>query len=890
MTRHPRALADINFNSSQDDHTDSREDARTAQSVIGVSINHEQSRLADPKTPAIKKAAAIAEEGGYFNQLWTHQEDNLQADEPAEGVSLTEPHATQLELQQQLPRTNNNATQARSPPALQHPSPWRAGTPQEKSSDTDRSAPREGLHNQVQRHRSSSGPESLRMRLPFNLPGLSKSPSVRKSKQNSSESQELVPQQDGLSESCPFSRRPTNGFDPTGSGTSSSSTLILMRSNQNPTAPEGSIYSHPNRTSSDDSLYFQRALSTASSLGDDSRFEDVQEMVNSRLKALKDSFQDTNFKLPFVSSLPRVASLRFNSSQSSLDSRFSGRDTSRSHLNTDRSSASHLFTSPNNASRDLREAPVKPRGAAARMTATNATAHPNFLRALDRLTGDLVILGGYRGSVLRSVDPTNRRLWIPLKASLNLRRVNLEVGLEDEDEATMSERVVPDGMLTHIGPVDISRHLFQRFRASDNAANGKLRVHNYGYDWRLSPHRLSTELIQFLERLPSNQPGIGKSERGVTVIAHSLGGLITRHAINQRPDLFAGVVYAGVPQHCVNILGPLRNGDEVLFSSRVLTAQVNFTVRTSFTLLPTSGRCFFNKETKEEYPVDFFDINDWIEYRWSPCIDPPLPAFTPPTISFSNIIERALPSKALTDLPFANRRGSLSRRDRASSTNSTIADTKVIYSSANQTFKSEAHAEGTALPGTGIGVQMGGRKSTDSEHGAVQQNNNSRSRKPPTSSSTTVTLDRSAAIEYLTRTLQEILLFKSQLALKPAHACSNAYPPLAVLYGKSEPTVYGAKVSSREAIKHADAYDNLAFASGDGVVLARAAMLPEGYKAVKGGVVATNRGHVSLLGDLEAVGKCLVAVMRARERGVGLGSAESGSGQTSAPVDTGNGS
>jgi hypothetical protein len=34
-----------------------------------------------------------------------------------------------------------------------------------------------------------------------------------------------------------------------------------------------------------------------------------------------------------------------------------------------------------------------------------------------------------------------------------------------------------------------------------------------------------------------------------------LGGLITRWAVNFRPDLFAGVVYAGVPQTCVNILG-----------------------------------------------------------------------------------------------------------------------------------------------------------------------------------------------------------------------------------------------------------------------------------------------------------------------------------------------
>lgn len=69
------------------------------------------------------------------------------------------------------------------------------------------------------------------------------------------------------------------------------------------------------------------------------------------------------------------------------------------------------------------------------------------------------------------------------------------------------------------------------------------------------------------------------------------------------------------------------------------------------------------------------------------------------------------------------------------------------------------------------------------------------------------------------------------------------------------PTVYGAKVKGKDGIKHLDAYDNLAFASGDGVVLARASMAPEGYKPARGGIVSSDRGHVTLLGDLEAIGK-----------------------------------
>jgi hypothetical protein len=136
---------------------------------------------------------------------------------------------------------------------------------------------------------------------------------------------------------------------------------------------------------------------------------------------------------------------------------------------------------------------------------------------------------------------------------------------------------------------------------------------------------------------------------------------------------------------------------------------------------------------------------------------------------------------------------------------------------------------------------------------------------------TTVTIPPDRAIAYLTRTLAETKKFKQELVHKPSLTETNAYPPLALIYGKSTPTVYGAKVESREAIKRADAYDELAFASGDGVVLARAAMVPEGYSVVRGGVVSSDRGHVTLLGDLEAVGRCLNAVMEGRRRGVGLG-------------------
>lgn len=268
-------------------------------------------------------------------------------------------------------------------------------------------------------------------------------------------------------------------------------------------------------------------VSVSSSINDDSKYLHIHSQTNSRFKAIKDNFVDA---------LPQLPALQ------------------------------QQFASLNPFTDGSAAAPITPLKGSFRQSAA--------LDAIDTVTGDVVVMGGYRGSILRDKTVNNRRVWIPLKVGFNLRKVDLEVGLEAEDEERMADRIHADGMLTHIGPVDISRRLIRKLR--NTAEEHDRKVHDYGYDWRLSPDLLSRRLIAFLEKLPCNQvrEGDPTTRRGALVIAHSLGGLIVRHAVNQRPELFSGVLFAGTPMHCVNILGPLRNGDSVLFNSKVFTAQV----------------------------------------------------------------------------------------------------------------------------------------------------------------------------------------------------------------------------------------------------------------------------------------------------------------------------
>lgn len=919
--RRPRALKDIGYNALVYDtsNTSSGEDlsdieripTQDARRVLDVSLGPEQSRLTSPQTPAPEKAARIEAAGGFFGDgvedadgnITEEESDELDGGEHTAGtaahahdpIPVSRPHAAgqpvewrQAEADAAEARASaRKVTRSPAKTDVRLPSPWRAVPRKFQRSDQTRQFLRDGLR--FTRRRCSSGSDSTTSGWRGALSGL---PNFSLTAPFSSSQHDGANEADN--EGQPTKRSSRSGsflaanfqwpsrssINTVGSDNSSRRgrpndyNRGVRRESSPPDSEEltgtvGALPSRPElaslrsrntylrRSTSDDSLTATRTMSHASSLGDDTRFADVSAQVNNRMKAFKDSWADSSVKLP---SMPSMASLTpdfireragsVTRKPAGTGTRERAQSAADMRLPQEDKANTPYSGQPNNASRS------------AANESRFENTHPQMFKALSRLEGDIVILGGYRGSILRSAQPPHRQLWAPVKVGLNIRKVDLEVGLEPGDDERATEKVIPGGMLTHVGPVDIAKRLFKRLRNCENARSGKLRVHDYGYDWRLDPTHLSKQLQEFLKRLPCNQAGVPKEKRGAIVVAHSLGGLITRHAVNQQPSLFAGVVYAGVPRTCVNILGPLRNGDDVLLSSRVLTAQVNFTIRTSFALLPLNGRCFFDKETGEEYPVDFFDPQTWIDNRLTPCLARPLPPLVKPpepTGFFSGSMSSM--AKALPTL----RKNSLPTRPRGTSNaNNLTSDNTEATKAAG--IAAEPDASDLTTQGAS-GLTM----SNNNIDYSASQNGSTEDAELPPSVSTTVTIPRDKALAYLTRTLASIKSFKQSLAFHEPHANANLYPPVAVVYGRNTPTVYGARVSGREGIKHADAYDALAFASGDGVVLAKAAMLPEGYRVARGGVVSSERGHVTLLGDLEAMGRCFNAIVEGRRRGVGVG-------------------
>ncbi|KAL1839115.1 hypothetical protein VTJ49DRAFT_1846 [Mycothermus thermophilus] len=773
--------------------------ASTTSYIMGFTAKDPPQASALP--PPVHDSAQDPVEGDIQTSPDTAEEDDLDVD-LQDAESILQPAMSPIATRHG-PETSRDGSTSLFP-ALQPPEPWNKRLTIAEPSRVKSSM---AAALQTRHQRSQSAGESALKRLSKALPSLPSiniptgllqnihTPSLFSSASNSPTKDGIRPR--GFSALSPFIGRVPGHVPP-------------PPPDDNPSPqPDLSQPRTLRSVASDDSMLYH-SLSRMSSLGDDARFTHVRGQVNVRLKAIMDSFDGPSFKLPQMPSIGL--------------------------LNTPLKKATAATDSAPGAS-----------GPSTAQTSPRVDRDP-LDEVLETLTGDIVIMGGYRGSVLRSAKAPHRRLWVPVKVQLGVRKVNLEVGLDSEDEERMEETIIPDGMLKNIGPVDISRRLFKRLRECENARLGKLRVHDYGYDWRLSPHLLSRKLVEFLEKLPSNQPGVPPEQRGALVIAHSLGGLITRHAVNQRPELFSGVLYVGVPQRCISILGPLRNGDVVAFNEKLLTAQVNFSLRTSFVFLPEDGFCFVDKVTGKEYRIDFYDVENWIKYRLSPCVSEPA---LPPLTRSGTLGSLLSLSDSLPSLPLRAR---------------SITHPGKKHHSTTTTTTDAKHA------GRNLMLRMNNPTTTDPMSTTVTTNKSPSRTWPLQNPSTALSPStRARNIAYLTRTLHQTKHFRSQLAHNPSLQTSNLYPPLAIMYGKDMPTCCGARVSSKEAIARADAYDELIFASGDGVVLAKDAMLPEGYEVVKGGRVRTDRGHVGMLGDLVGVGKALQALVRGRKKGIGLG-------------------
>ncbi|SGY12059.1 BQ5605_C011g06374 [Microbotryum silenes-dioicae] len=522
---------------------------------------------------------------------------------------------------------------------------------------------------------------------------------------------------------------------------------------------------------------------------------------------------------------------------------------------------------------------------------------PSTPTAFGGLKGDVLVMGGYRGSTLRDAK-TKTVLWVNPRIGMGFKKSNLFMGLGDEDELRSTATVVPGKMLMRMSFINLGKGLETKLKllaATTRGTDLALRYHNHGYDWRRNLDLSSAELLTKLEHLKAESAargeGVDGKGEGATIVAHSMGGLVTLHALAtaKDPTMIKQIIFAGTPfGGCANILGPLRQGDGILFNKEIGSPVTVFSMRSSFYLLPRN-HLSFETPLGKLLPIDFFDAHSWAKYGLSPLMaqiyntdDPEhcdqrsrarAEALEVDTMSLHSglamvpgeidVISRsreevahdvhldfgALGTHSNFSTPNSSRQGSV----KSPPTSASMSPTKP-----SDRFSPPASASMTpsSVPMISTNGDSGSRALAAGVSGKKKG-----ARATPFEIDMNRLLQSDADIsEYLERTLERVKKFYHDIDTLFDPAKIDLYPKIALITSRKTATARGIVTDSYDTIASTP-YTRLLFGEGDGIVTYESASsLPGPWNDLVKGVVESNFGHVSLLADIDAVARCFEAL------------------------------
>mmetsp|Transcript_35934 Transcript_35934/g.47422 ORF Transcript_35934/g.47422 Transcript_35934/m.47422 type:complete len:414 (-) Transcript_35934:88-1329(-) len=134
----------------------------------------------------------------------------------------------------------------------------------------------------------------------------------------------------------------------------------------------------------------------------------------------------------------------------------------------------------------------------------------------------------------------------------------------------------------------------------------------FEWDWRRDLGEATVLLEDFLMKLSAKYDG-----QSVQVVAHSMGGLITLPIVNKKPELFAGIIFAGVPFGTgINYLTDIHTGYTAGFNKRMFAPHVLATFASHWIFFPENSKesDIVDVGTGEMLPFDFYTVQDWEKY------------------------------------------------------------------------------------------------------------------------------------------------------------------------------------------------------------------------------------------------------------------------------------
>ena len=182
--------------------------------------------------------------------------------------------------------------------------------------------------------------------------------------------------------------------------------------------------------------------------------------------------------------------------------------------------------------------------------------HAQLVRSRSPVLGNVIFLHGITGSDLAVVEKGDSDgVWVNIPRLILGRISDLKLGPDGKREANSSLEVQPTG-------------LNKRYYAKAILLlRARWNVEPYAYDWRKDIDQASEGLATLIRQKFPNQP--------VHLVAHSLGGLVARNFIRQRPDIWEAMkdtelvaggrlVMLGTPNYGSYAIPPVLTGSDQL--------------------------------------------------------------------------------------------------------------------------------------------------------------------------------------------------------------------------------------------------------------------------------------------------------------------------------------
>lgn len=261
--------------------------------------------------------------------------------------------------------------------------------------------------------------------------------------------------------------------------------------------------------------------------------------------------------------------------------------------------------------------------AAALLLAASAPARSSEIRPV-------VFIPGLMGSTLK--NSKNEQVWGSIKDTTD-RFEELAFPVDSRGDKLTSTGIL-DSLSLYLGWVKILAYgPMTDFLKS--AAGGK--YHAFHYDWRQSNFASACDLVKFIEA-NRNLADAARSDLGITVVTHSMGGIVGRIFIDYRAPSGTQPTAENPCPHQFNvtlfapIAAPFNGAGQALrtVTDKVATywrfirydeaqvLRVFMTIPSVYELLPRYGTCCVNVGGSQWVPVDALSYDTWRKNRWLP--------------------------------------------------------------------------------------------------------------------------------------------------------------------------------------------------------------------------------------------------------------------------------